>query len=31
MEDAFKYLNQAKELLPDNEEIAEHLRIAKEE
>ncbi|MBR1537146.1 MAG: tetratricopeptide repeat protein [Treponema sp.] len=31
MDDAFKYLNQAKELLPDNEEIAEHLRIAKEE
>ena len=31
MDDAFKYLNQAKELLPDNEEIAEHMRIAKEE
>ncbi|MCR4822770.1 MAG: tetratricopeptide repeat protein [Treponema sp.] len=30
MDDAFKYLNQAKEKLPDNEEIAEHLRIAQE-
>ncbi|MBQ4377578.1 MAG: tetratricopeptide repeat protein [Treponema sp.] len=30
MNDAFKYLNQAQELLPDNEEIAGHLRIAKE-
>lgn len=28
MDDAFKYLNQARELLPDNEEIAEHIRIA---
>ena len=28
MEDAFKYLNQARIMLPDNEEIAEHLRIA---
>ncbi|MBR1404563.1 MAG: tetratricopeptide repeat protein [Treponema sp.] len=26
--DAFKYLNQAKEKLPQNEEIAEHIRIA---
>ncbi len=30
MDDAFKYLNQAQEKLPYNEEIAEHLRIAKE-
>ncbi|MBQ8013011.1 MAG: tetratricopeptide repeat protein [Treponema sp.] len=30
MDDAFKYLNQAKEKLPQNEEIAEHLRIAQE-
>lgn len=30
MEDAFKYLNKAQEKLPDNEEIAEHLRIAQE-
>ncbi len=30
MDDAYKYLNQAKEKLPDNEEIAEHLRIAHE-
>lgn len=30
MDDAFKYLNQAKEKLPMNEEIAEHLRIAQE-
>ncbi|WP_294427808.1 tetratricopeptide repeat protein [uncultured Treponema sp.] len=30
MEDAFKYLNQARIMLPDNEEIAEHLRIAQE-
>ncbi|WP_296322771.1 tetratricopeptide repeat protein [Treponema sp. UBA3813] len=30
MEDAFKYLNQAQEKLPQNEEIAEHLRIAHE-
>ena len=29
-DDAFKYLNQAKELLPQNEEIAEHLRVAQE-
>lgn len=26
--DALKYLNQAQEILPDNEEIAEHIRIA---
>ena len=30
MNDAFKYLTQAQEKLPDNEEIAEHLRIANE-
>ena len=30
MNDAFKYLNQAKELLPENEEIAEHIRIAQQ-
>lgn len=30
MNDAFKYLNQAQSLLPENEEIAEHLRIANE-
>jgi tetratricopeptide (TPR) repeat protein len=30
MNDAFKYLTQAQEKLPDNEEIAEHLRIAQE-
>ena len=30
MDDAFKYLNQAQEKLPQNEEIAEHLRIAHE-
>lgn len=30
MEDAFQYLNQAQEKLPQNEEIAEHLRIAHE-
>lgn len=30
MEDAFKYLNQAKEKLPQNQEIAEHIRIAQE-
>ena len=30
MNDAFKYLNQAQELLPQNEEISEHLRIAQE-
>lgn len=30
MDDAFKYLSQAKEKLPENEEIAEHLRIAQE-
>ncbi|MBQ9624194.1 MAG: tetratricopeptide repeat protein [Treponema sp.] len=30
MNDAFKYLSQAQERLPDNEEIAEHLRIANE-
>lgn len=30
MDDAFKYLNQAQEKLPQNEEIAEHLRIAQE-
>lgn len=30
VEDALKYLNQAQEILPQNEEIAEHLRIAQE-
>lgn len=30
MNDAFKYLNQAQEKLPQNEEIAEHIRIANE-
>ena len=30
MDDAFKYLGQAQEKLPQNEEIAEHLRIAQE-
>ena len=30
MDDAFKYLSQAQEKLPQNEEIAEHLRIARE-
>ena len=30
MNDAFKYLSQAQAKLPDNEEIAEHLRIAQE-
>lgn len=30
MDDAFKYLSQAQERLPLNEEIAEHLRIAQE-
>ena len=30
LNDAFKYLNQAQERLPDNEEIAEHIRIAQE-
>ncbi|MBR1720910.1 MAG: tetratricopeptide repeat protein [Treponema sp.] len=30
MNDAFKYLNQAQAKLPENEEIAEHLRIAQE-
>ncbi|MBQ9206668.1 MAG: tetratricopeptide repeat protein [Treponema sp.] len=30
MDDAFKYLDQAQEKLPNNEEIAEHLRIAHE-
>ena len=30
MNDAFKYLNQAQEKLTQNEEIAEHLRLAKE-
>lgn len=28
-EDAFKYLNQAQERLPENQEIAEHLRVAR--
>ncbi|MBQ3670325.1 MAG: tetratricopeptide repeat protein [Treponema sp.] len=30
IDDAFKYLRQAQELMPDNEEIAEHIRIAEE-
>lgn len=30
MNDAFKYLYQARDILPDNEEIAEHIRIAQE-
>ncbi|MBR0031245.1 MAG: tetratricopeptide repeat protein [Treponema sp.] len=30
VDDAFKYLYQARDLLPDNEEIAEHIRIAQE-
>ncbi|MBR1614811.1 MAG: tetratricopeptide repeat protein [Treponema sp.] len=30
MNDAFKYLKQAKELMPDNAEIAEHLQIAQD-
>ena len=30
VEDALKYLNQAQEILPQNEEIAEHLRIVQE-
>ncbi|WP_407427990.1 tetratricopeptide repeat protein [Treponema sp.] len=30
LDDAMKYLNQAQEKLPDNEEIAEHIRLAHE-
>jgi len=30
MNDAFKYLKQAKDLMPDNAEIAEHLQLAQD-